>query len=272
MEVLWTRFRVIYLSIQWKKLEKNSWDKTLIKPENFLKELQKPYSYGILWLHIYEKNFRTILNLVGGVKGLRVLDVGCGGGWLCEWLSREGAIPLGVDISFLFCKISKERAKTKGFDADFVCADGEHLPFRNNSFELTIFYQSLHHCPNPKLALNEALRVSKAVVLGDEPAKTPLLRILKLSKIILSLRVNVDEMSGIKEHRFDPSKIEHFYRGKGYHVKFVREWSFVPSLLSKTEKLKFTRILYKLFYKALTTAFLKKFANGFTLLIRKSNS
>jgi 2-polyprenyl-3-methyl-5-hydroxy-6-metoxy-1,4-benzoquinol methylase len=50
-----------------------------------------------------------MLELLGDVKGHRVLDVGCGNGYLCRKLARQGAEVTGVDLSDRFLQIARER-------------------------------------------------------------------------------------------------------------------------------------------------------------------
>jgi 2-polyprenyl-3-methyl-5-hydroxy-6-metoxy-1,4-benzoquinol methylase len=50
-----------------------------------------------------------MLALLGDVEGQRVLDVGCGNGYLCRKLARQGAIVTGVDLADRFLEIARER-------------------------------------------------------------------------------------------------------------------------------------------------------------------
>lgn len=50
-----------------------------------------------------------MLALLGEVRGLRVLDVGSGNGYLCRKLARAGAIMTGVELSDEFCRIANGR-------------------------------------------------------------------------------------------------------------------------------------------------------------------
>jgi 2-polyprenyl-3-methyl-5-hydroxy-6-metoxy-1,4-benzoquinol methylase len=49
-----------------------------------------------------------MLELLGDVTGQRVLDVGCGNGYLCRKLARQGASVTGVDLSDRFLQIARE--------------------------------------------------------------------------------------------------------------------------------------------------------------------
>jgi ubiquinone/menaquinone biosynthesis C-methylase UbiE len=50
-----------------------------------------------------------MLDLLGDVRGLAVLDVGCGNGYLCRKLAQAGARMTGVELSTEFLRIARER-------------------------------------------------------------------------------------------------------------------------------------------------------------------
>ncbi len=258
-------------AIRWKQKERNSWKAVLSSNKTFMKELNKPYSYGVLWTFLYRQNFKTIAKLLGGIKKQKILDIGCGSGWLDEWVSLEGGFPIGIDSSLTFLKISKMRARQRKFEADFVCADGEHLPFKDNVFDCSIAYQSLHHFPSPEAVIHEALRVSRSFILGDEPARTLIPELaLHALKRIFSARPHVGEASGITEVRFDTKKLELTYKKRGYSVTSRRTWSFVPTILTKLEKSRIIRKIYQTSYFMLTnTRMLKQLGHGLTMVIQK---
>jgi SAM-dependent methyltransferase len=259
-------------AIEWKKKERNSWKTVLSSNNAFRKELNKPYSYGVLWTFLYRRNFKTITKLVGSIQQQKILDIGCGSGWFDEWIALEGGFPVGIDSSLVFLKISKRRAQQRKFEADFVCADGEHLPFRDNAFHCSIAYQALHHFPSPEVVIRDALRVSKSFILGDEPTKTPLPELLlEVFKRIASARVHVGEASGIAEIRFDPKQLEIKYKKSGYEVAYTRTWSFVPTVLTKLENVRIIREICKTGYFILAnTKILKQFGHGLIMIIQKN--
>lgn len=100
-------------------------------------------------------------------RGMRVLDVGCGEGYVAEELAARGAPEVhGVDI----VDIRRVRDGAMGFSA----WDGERLPFAGRRFDLVMLNFVLHHVPDERKIgiLREALRVSaaKVFVLEDTPA------------------------------------------------------------------------------------------------------
>jgi ubiquinone/menaquinone biosynthesis C-methylase UbiE len=97
-------------------------------------------------------------------RGMAVLDVGCGEGYVAEELSARGVREVcGVDI------LDLRRNKTGRFEL----YDGETLPFGDDTFDLVMLNFVLHHVPDArKIALvREALRVTrgKLFILEDTP-------------------------------------------------------------------------------------------------------
>lgn len=91
------------------------------------------------------------------VRGLRVLDIGCGDGGFAKQIAAEGAIVSGIDP---FAQaVAKARVAAPGIH--FEIATAEALPFKDHTFDLAIMINSLHHVPVPLMdtALREARRV-----------------------------------------------------------------------------------------------------------------
>ncbi len=56
---------------------------------------------------------------IGGLRGLRVLDVGCSGGLLSEALARAGAAVVGVDVSGEAVAVARRHAAGAGLAIDY---------------------------------------------------------------------------------------------------------------------------------------------------------
>ena len=84
----------------------------------------------------------------------RLLDVGCGDGGVAALLCRRVAEVVAVDV-----EASDAWEDRKGLT--FRVADGEHLPFEDDSFDLLHSKDSLHHMEDPAAALAEYRRVLK---------------------------------------------------------------------------------------------------------------
>jgi ubiquinone/menaquinone biosynthesis C-methylase UbiE len=110
-------------------------------------------------------------------KRLRVLFscIGCGEG-LPFWLDRfpiEEVI--GVDISIEACRLARRIAGGRIDRSGFIQGDAESLPFPDESFDLVIVHNGLHHLTNPAAGLRELWRVSRGAVIVIEPADSKLM-------------------------------------------------------------------------------------------------
>jgi ubiquinone/menaquinone biosynthesis C-methylase UbiE len=100
----------------------------------------------------------TMLELVGCVKGKKVLDVGCGSGWHTKYFLDQGADVVAIDISPEMIKRAKMRIGEK-----CVIREGnieESLPFvEDESMQLVFSSLVLHFMKEWHLALAEIHRV-----------------------------------------------------------------------------------------------------------------
>ena len=111
----------------------------------------------------------VILSVRSALKGLAVLDIGCGEGGLAKLLAAEGALVTGIDPG----PAAVVKARSAVPEAAFVEAVAEALPFGDASFDMAILTNALHHVPLQAMraALREAARVLKAggVLIVIEP-------------------------------------------------------------------------------------------------------
>jgi ubiquinone biosynthesis O-methyltransferase len=77
-----------------------------------------------------------ILELVGDVKGRKVLDVGCGDGELALVLAKRGANVTAIDASGAMIEAARARARRHDADITFEIAHAEQLPFPTGQFDV----------------------------------------------------------------------------------------------------------------------------------------
>ena len=80
-----------------------------------------------------------VLDEVGPVAGLRILDVGCGAGALTLAAAERGASALGVDISGPLIEAARARAARLGLaEAEFAEADAQEHRFEGPGFDALV--------------------------------------------------------------------------------------------------------------------------------------
>lgn len=94
-------------------------------------------------------------------QGLRSLDVGCGGGYLPEELTRLGFMVSGVDPALASVAAAQSHAHETGLEIDYRVAQAESLPFPDGSFDLVTCCDVLEHVQDLDRTLSEITRVLK---------------------------------------------------------------------------------------------------------------
>lgn len=79
------------------------------------------------------------------MKGLRILDIGCGGGILCEPLARLGAELVGIDPSETNIAAAREHASQGELSIDYRCTTAEELAETGASFNLVLAMEVVEH-------------------------------------------------------------------------------------------------------------------------------
>lgn len=94
--------------------------------------------------------------------GERILDIGCGIGWIVCNFAKHGGLVTGVDITQKAVDLTQKRLDLFGLPkADLRVANAEELPFEDGTFDYVTSSGVLHHTPDTAKAINEALRVTK---------------------------------------------------------------------------------------------------------------
>ena len=94
-------------------------------------------------------------------RGKKVLDVGCGNGFVLSRYARAGAEVYGVDITETGIDLCRKRFGHMGLIGDFRVANAESLPFPDATFDCVSSVGVLHHIPHPERGFAEIRRVLK---------------------------------------------------------------------------------------------------------------
>jgi 2-polyprenyl-6-hydroxyphenyl methylase/3-demethylubiquinone-9 3-methyltransferase len=84
-------------------------------------------------------------------EGIRILDVGCGGGLLCEPLTRLGATVTGVDAAERNIAIAKIHAEQSGLTIDYRATTSEALVAAGESYDVVLNMEVVEHVDNVPL-------------------------------------------------------------------------------------------------------------------------
>jgi len=85
------------------------------------------------------------------LDGLRVLDIGCGGGLLCEPLARLGARVTGADAAERNIAVAKLHAEQSGLAIDYRATTAEALAEAGEQFDIVLNMEVVEHVDNVPL-------------------------------------------------------------------------------------------------------------------------
>jgi ubiquinone/menaquinone biosynthesis C-methylase UbiE len=104
-----------------------------------------------------------LLRLVAfdGYRGRSVLEVGCGAGVDLARFAKGGATVTGVDLAASAIELARANFAQQRLDGVFQVADGEQLPFRDNSFDLVYAHGVVQYTAQPQKLVAECHRVLK---------------------------------------------------------------------------------------------------------------
>jgi 2-polyprenyl-6-hydroxyphenyl methylase/3-demethylubiquinone-9 3-methyltransferase len=81
----------------------------------------------------------------GCLKGLRILDIGCGGGILSEPLARLGASMVGADPAAMNIEIARDHAAQEGLAIDYRDTTAEALADAGERFDIVLAMEVVEH-------------------------------------------------------------------------------------------------------------------------------
>jgi len=85
--------------------------------------------------------------------GLRLLDIGCGGGLLSEPMARLGAEVVGADAAAGNIPVAQMHAKTSGLSIDYRHTTAEALSAAGEQFDVVLNMEVVEHVADPALYL-----------------------------------------------------------------------------------------------------------------------
>jgi len=95
------------------------------------------------------------------LTGLRILDIGCGGGLLSEPLARLGANMVGVDAARANIEIARLHARAEGVKVDYRADTAENLAAEGEQFDAVLNMEVVEHVANVPLFMRAVSQLVK---------------------------------------------------------------------------------------------------------------
>jgi 2-polyprenyl-6-hydroxyphenyl methylase/3-demethylubiquinone-9 3-methyltransferase len=104
---------------------------------------------------------KHLVNLSYDYRGRKVLDIGCGGGFLTEEIAKFGLDATGLDPSVPSLHAARSHAAAMNLRIDYQEGFGEKLPFPDNHFDMVFCLDVLEHVKDFRQIIREVRRVLK---------------------------------------------------------------------------------------------------------------
>ena len=189
-------------------------------------------------------HFKLNKNSVEPLRGINILDIGCGGGLLCEPLKRLGARITGIDASKNNIEVAKLHANEMNLNINYIHCLPENLKLKNK-FDVILNMEVVEHVSNVDLfikncstligkngimfiaTINKNLKSYLSAILGAEyilkwlPIGThdwdKFITPQKLKVIVNKNNFSTDEVIGMK---FNPL-IKKWYKSTDSSVNYI---------------------------------------------------
>src|SRR5213080_1705482 len=113
----------------------------------------------------YADNFRRVEDSIHG-RSLRILEVGCGTGFMSLALARMGHAVVGVDVDERLIRVARRGMETDPYsktrcDLPYEAADFNKWSDAAGTYDIVLFSRVLHDLPHPRSILSRAHRLLK---------------------------------------------------------------------------------------------------------------
>ena len=184
--------------------------------------------------HLNQPRFEFFDRYVSNWQGLSVLDVGCGGGFTCEFMAQKDAVVSGIDQSQKCINKAQEHALTCNLKINYLQGFGENLPYCDNTFEVVICVDVLEHVADLNKTISEIYRVLKPNGLFffdtiNRNFKSKIIMIWLLENLVKEIPQGVHDW-----HKFiKPKEIEELMKSKGFIDIEIKGFDLFGNTLSQ---------------------------------------
>ena len=226
------------------KIAEEWWD-----PEGKFKPLHKFNPIRISYIKNNIIQSFKLKNKNKPLEKVKILDIGCGGGLLCEPMSRLGADVVGIDASDKNIKVAKLHAKKNNLDIKYLCATPE--TFKTDiKFDVILNMEIVEHVENVDFflksssellrkngmmfvaTLNKTLKSYLFAIIGAEyilnwlPIGTheweKFVKPQDLTNILKKYKLNLESLDGMKYNLFKDEWTVSKDKSINYISKFIK--------------------------------------------------
>lgn len=107
--------------------------------------------------HVLEKIAQRFGRPLGALQGLRIGDVGCGAGLMCEPLAARGALVVGVDAAANNIAAAQLHAKAAGLHIDYRVGEPDAALHDGEAFDVLLLLEVVEHVDDVQAFVRDAV-------------------------------------------------------------------------------------------------------------------
>ena len=163
------------------------------------------------------------------LKGLNILDLGCGGGIASEPLCRLGANLTGVDESKKLIEVAKLHAKNMKLKINYQCTSIQNLVKLKNKYDVVVALELLEHVNN----LEEFCKLITNLLTEDGIIILSTINKTFLSKLfVIDMAEKVLKKIPMGTHNYEkfikPSEIKDIFHNYHFHIRSIKGINLNP--------------------------------------------
>jgi 2-polyprenyl-6-hydroxyphenyl methylase/3-demethylubiquinone-9 3-methyltransferase len=170
----------------------------------------------------------------GGIKGKKVIDVGCGGGILAESMALRGAKTTGIDMGETPLSVAELHALETGVEVSYKKITAEEMAEKHcGKFDVVTCMEMLEHVPDPGSIIEACAKLVKPdghvffSTINRNP-KSFALAIVGAEYIMNMLPKGTHEYAKF----IRPSELESWARKAGLQLENIKGMAYNPMLQS----------------------------------------
>jgi 2-polyprenyl-6-hydroxyphenyl methylase/3-demethylubiquinone-9 3-methyltransferase len=159
--------------------------------------------------------------------GLKILDIGCGGGLVAEPISRLGADLTAIDASQKNINVAKIHGEKSGLKIDYQCTSAEELASKNQQFDVVLALEIIEHVADVEKFIEACAKLVKPngllfIATLNRTAKSLLMAKFGVEYILRWLPIGTHDWRKFLK----PSEIENIAKNQQIQLKKIQGFSY----------------------------------------------
>ena len=165
--------------------------------------------------------------LLTPLEGLKILDIGCGGGLVTEPISRLGAELVAIDASQKNINVAKIHAEKSDLKIDYQCISAEDLASQNQQFDVVLALEIIEHVADVEKFIEACAKLVKPngllfVATLNRTAKSLLMAKFGVEYILRWLPIGTHDWRKFLK----PSEIENIAKNQQIQLQKIQGFSY----------------------------------------------